>query len=103
MLTARLCLGTQDVLVGTLLPPVRLGAPGLPEWSAPSALASNCRWSCPLLVIAPTLPLDQGDLVAFVRVRAGQVYLGRHPSIELSAGIGRDTRSIESGTLFLGH
>lgn len=75
MLTERQCLRTQDALVGTLPRPVQLGPPGLPEWSAPNALPSNCRWSCSLLATALTLPLDQGDPVAFVRVHAGQVCL----------------------------
>ena len=33
-------------------------------------------------VTAPTLPLDQVDPVAFLRIHASQVCLGRHPSIE---------------------
>ncbi len=35
-----------------------------------------------MLATTPTLPLDQGDPVAFVRVHASQVCLRRHPSID---------------------
>jgi hypothetical protein len=58
MLTERLCLQTQDALVGTLPASV------LPEWSAPNVLTSNYqRRGCSLLALHPLCHLIKATLL----------------------------------------
>jgi hypothetical protein len=84
MLTERLCLQTQ-------------------EWSASNALASNYHCSCSLLAIASTLPLDQGNPVAFILVHAGLVCLGRYPSIDYQLALAVARGPSNRVPIFLSH
>jgi hypothetical protein len=80
-----------------------VGPPRLPEWSASNALASNYHCSCSLLAIAPTLPLDQGNPVAFIIVHAGLVCLGRYPSIDYQLALAVARGPSNRVPIFLSH